>query len=288
MVSAGLVASFVDTVIGSSDSSLGKYATARIGTYKYTIFVIGIGLLPMIIYFALFGNIGVISLEVIALSVVASVFFGLGFILYYDALKTEQITHAAALGEVQPVILLLFGVVILGEVITLLEAAGALIIFAGAFLVITTDRMKVNWRLLPVVLANVCWSLYWIFLTYAISAYGGEGFPLLLARACAFLLILGFALWTNKVAKGLKKPASAYHKSILWLFVIISGLVDGAYNLIFGFIVNVHIIAIAASLFAAGPMITLVLGRIFFGDKLDERQKMGFILAIVGAMIIAL
>ncbi len=288
MFNSGLAAAFIDTVIGSSDSSLGKYATARIGTYKYTIFVLGIGILPMLAYFVLFGNAGIVSLNAVMLSVVASVFLGLGFILYYDALRTEQITHAAALGEVQPVILLLFGVFVLGEVITLLETGGAVIIFAGAFLVITTDRLKVNWKLFPVILANISWSLYWILLTYAISAYGGEGFPVLLARACAFAMILAFALSRNKIGKGIKKPMSAYHKSVLWSFVIIAGIIDGIYNLLFGFIIHVNIVAIAAALLAAGPLITLILGRIFFGDRLSSRQAMGFVLAVVGAALIGL
>lgn len=288
MFNSGLAAAFIDTLIGSSDSSIGKYVTTRIGTYKYTIFILGIGLIPTIIYFFLFGNIGTMTIDAVVLSVTSSFFLGLGFILFYEALKTQQITHAAALGEIQPVILLLFGVLILGEAITTLEAVGALVIFAGAFLVITTDKLKINWKLLPIVLANISWSLYWILLTYAIGAYGGEGFPMLASRGVAFVLILAFALSMNRVEKSVNKPAGIYHTYLLWFLIIFAGLVDGGYNLIFGYIIKVQIVAVAAALLAAGPLISLVIGRVFFGDKLDRRQKIGFVLAMIGAMLIAL
>lgn len=288
MFNSGLGAAFIDTVMGASDSAVGKYITTRIGTYKYGIFLLGVGLIPTIIYFFFFANSGNISLTVSLLSILSGVLLAVGIVLYYNAIKTQQITNAAALGEVQPVILLLFGVFILGEAVTILEGLGALIIFTGAFLVITTHKLKVNWGLFPVVLANICWSVYWILMTYAIQGYGGESFPLLLSRTCGFVLLIAYAFYANKIPKTVKKPMSTYHKYILWFFILLSGFMDGFYNLLFGFIINVNIVAIAAALLAAGPILTAVLGRVFFGERLDARQKIGFVLAIVGAIFISL
>jgi drug/metabolite transporter (DMT)-like permease len=288
MSSAGFGAAFLATVSGSADTALAKYITNRLGMYRYAILILGLGLVPTSIYFIIFGLGGTMSLQAIAFSLLGSVFFGMGFVLFYTAMKTQQITHAAALGEVQPVLLLLFGVLVLGETITVIEAAASLAIFVGAFLVMTTSRLKVNLHLVPIILANVSWALYWIFITYAMRAYGGEGFPILLSRFCAFLLVFAFAFSSRKIEKSMKKPIGRYRAALLWSFLILSAVLDSGSNLLFGFVVNVNLVAVGAAILAVGPLLTLILGRVFFGDTLDGRQKAGFVLAVIGAIGIVL
>ncbi len=286
MFSTGVIAGLLNVIGGSADTAFSKYITTRLGKYKYAVMILGIGVIPTLLYFLITGGLGIPSLKVALLTILGSVFFGTGFVLFYKAMETQQITNAAVLGEVQPLILLIFGVIVLGEPITAFEALGALAIFAGAFLVLTTEKMKINWLLIPIILANICWATYWILLTYAIQFYGGEAVPVLLARACAFLFVFAYALRTRQIEKSIKRPTTFRHSAILYGFLAMSILLDSSINILFGFVVSLNLVALGSILLAAGPLLTSVFGRIFFNDKLTKAQKIGFVLALIGAVSI--
>ncbi|MCL4365066.1 DMT family transporter, partial [Candidatus Marsarchaeota archaeon] len=168
MLNLGLIAAFASMMFLSSDIAIAKHLTKRLGKFRYSVGILGIGIIPMLIY-ALAVGIHAYSMEIVILSLLAGAFLGAGYVLYYKALETEQITNVSSIGEIQPAFLLLFGVFILGEKITLIEIAGIFSIFVGSFLVLRTRGLEINRVMIPVIVANILWVVYWILMDYAIT-----------------------------------------------------------------------------------------------------------------------
>ncbi|MDE1834213.1 MAG: DMT family transporter [Candidatus Micrarchaeota archaeon] len=288
MLSPAILAAFMGMIIVGTDSAISKYILKRMGKYRYTVIILGIGILPMLCYVAFVG-IHHVPAIVILLSIFASVFLGGGYLLYYKALETQQITHVAALGEIQPAILILFGVSALGESVSALSAIGAVVIIVGTVFVLTAGngrKFEINRLLLPIVFANFLWAVYWVVLTYAIRDYASYALPLLIARAIAFVLVLGYALMHKKIERQIAAPTKGIHVTMLWFFVLMSGLFDGGFNILQGTVINANVVALGNAIIAAGPLLTAVIGRYFFGDKLTDVQKAGVAIAVIGAVAI--
>ena len=283
----GIVAAFLFMLIGAVDVTLAKYIVRRFGRYRYTVAIIGIGILPMVAYSIAVGS-GSISSGAFWLSLAAGAITGVAYIIYYKGLESEQITNVAALTEVQPAILFLFGVLILGESITAIGIAGVIAIFLGATLVMMKDDMKLNRLLLPIIIANALWAAYWIVMNYAISTYGGYSLPLLIARGVAFAMVAAYSVLFGKIEKGNVKAKAPLLALVLAMFIIVSGLLDGATNILFGVVIQSSIVAIGSAIYAIMPIVAAMLGRVVYRDGLGMAQKLGLVIAVAGAIAIVI
>jgi drug/metabolite transporter (DMT)-like permease len=285
MLNYGLVYAFLVLAFGGIDGILAKYIIKRLGKHRYALMVLGIGILPMLAYVA-FAGIAGFGLGMLLLSLGSSTFLAAGYILYYKGVETQQITNISALGVVQPAIIFVFGILVLGEGMNSLEIAGGAAIFIGAALLLLTEKMEVNFMLVPIILANASWAVYWIIMSYAIASYGAFSMPLIIARAFAFVLILAYSFAFGKMEDGIKNMSSAAGFALL-LLVVASGVFDGLVNIFFGAVINVGLVAIGSAIVAGTPILTAVLGRLAFRDKLTTLQKIGFLIAVLGSVAIA-
>ncbi len=175
------------------------------------------------------------------------------------------------------------------EILTPLQIAASVAIFAGVFLVVTKTGFKINRRLISAIYANILWAVYWIVLTYGIRASTSAVLPVLLARISAFIVVFAYSFTTGKLIekKPNKKQTSSSFYPLLAL-VLIGGLADAGTNLSFGFAVFFGLVAIGSVITATTPVFIAILGRIFFKDKLTKPQVIGILLAILGAVAIAI
>jgi drug/metabolite transporter (DMT)-like permease len=284
MLQLGLAAAAMFMLLSAIDVTIAKYVVSRFGKYIYASMVIGIGIIPMLAYLAFTGT-HLLTLQVIGLSVMGSVFLGSGYVLYYKGLEHGQITNVSALGEIQPALLFVFGFMILGETINAYSLVGVAAIFVGAGLVMVTEKMKVDWRLLPAILANVSWAAAWIFMNYAIAEYGGYSLPLLIERTAGFLVIVAYSIGSKSMEKPLLHSRSFYMVGVL---VLLSGILDGSANVFFGMVVNSGLVAVGSAIAAIMPIVVAALGRIVYGDRLHTVQKVGFMVAVFGAIAVSI
>ncbi len=285
MISSGLIVAFAALMFLSSDVVIAKHLTKRLGKFRYSVGILGIGIIPMLLYLFAAG-IPSVNLQIILLSLVAGVFLGSGYALYYKALETEQVTNVSALGQIQPGLLLLFGIFALGEHVNVVEVAGIIAIFVGSFLILRTRGIEINREMMPVIIANVSWTIYWIFMNYSISLYGGYTLPLLIARSFGFVLMLAYVLATGSMEAGSTHRLSA-GRNLVFILLISSGMLDSLMNISFGFVVGVGLIAIGSAILAVSPMVVALLGRLIYRDRITYLQKMGLVIAVAGAIAIS-
>ncbi len=286
MLSNGLIVAFASMMFLSSDVVIAKHLTKRLGKFRYSVGILGIGVVPMLLYLAAVGLHGY-GTEIVALSLIGGAFLGSGYALYYKALETQQVTNVSSLGEIQPALLLVFGIFILGEPVNAVEVAGIAAVFIGSFLVLRTHGIEINRQMVPVIIANVMWVVYWIFMNYAITLYGGNALPLLIARGLGFALVLVYSLATNSIEGSRTHPLQKGRLLVL-IMLLASGVLDSFMNISFGFVVQAGLVAVGSAILASSPIVVAVLGRIFYRDRITRLQKIGLLAAVLGAVAISI
>lgn len=288
MINIGLTAAFMATALWIANSLAMKKASSSLGNYLASLIIIIVGIVPMIAAAMLFGS-GVVEPYQVEVSAAAGIFLCLGFILIFKSLETEQLTNTVALAEMQPAILTLFGVFVLNNRLSTGEAASILLIFAGAFFVITHEGIKINKKLIPALLGNVSWTIYWILMSISISqsAFIEQmaisrfvGISLLVILFC-----LGFARASAK-----KRVSSKPNSGIPYLIVILAaaaGLLDGTGDTLFGFTMHLNIIAVSAAVTALSPVLVSLFSFVVYRDRLTRPQLIGFVAMIAGALSLA-
>ena len=288
MINLGITAAFITTLLWIANGLAVKKTSSSLGNYRSSLIIITIGILPMIAAAIIFG-IGAIETYQIAISAAAGVFLCLGFILIFKSLETEQLTNTVALAEMQPAILTLFGVFVLNNHLNMAESASILLIFAGAFFVITHEGISINKKLIPALLGNVSWTIYWILMSIAISP-SAFAVQMATSRFVGILLLLvlfyfGFAKISTK--KHSAPRFSARMPYLIIILAIVSGLLDGAGDTLFGFTMHLNVIAAGAAITALSPVLVSLCAFIIYHDRLTKPQLIGFIVMVAGALSLA-
>ena len=147
--------------------------------------------------------------------------------------------------------------------------------------------MTINRNLLPAVMANVCWGLYWVIIAFSIS-YGLTFITaLVVARITAAVMTYYHAYKAGTLPKMRAFINILSTKRLMYALAIV-GIIDGIFNLIFGFVTASNYLAIGGSILAIAPLFVAVLGALIYRDKLSTVQLAGLFVVIVGSVIITI
>lgn len=141
----------------------------------------------LLLIFALPHGIKLPNIETLVLPAIgASVFFGVGHIIYAKTLQVVEASVFSVLFAMQAIWMMLFGILLFQENLTYMQLAGAALIFAGIGLIVKNIRsLKLNRGMLLGLLAGLlfglaitCWSyvgrhtdeLSWAALSFFSSA----------------------------------------------------------------------------------------------------------------------
>ncbi len=248
--------------------------------------------IPAIVAFAISPsfNTTAYSLE---LSILAGVFYGLGFMLLYKALTTEQTTNTMALSEFFKAILVLFAVFVVGETLANIQSIGIVGIFAGSLLIITTKTVGINKKMGYALAGFISWAVFWIMLEYAIFNSQGyiveEGVASLASFAIAVVYILSRKDLNQfgqiKKLLTIKDGNSKFH---IGHYTVIVGLGVGLASFIFAYLILAHSLALGSAIIAMTPVVVAVASRRLYLDKLTVYQMAGLLIMVVGALALAL
>lgn len=216
---------------------------------------------------------------------VAGIFLAIGFVLCFRSLTTEQVTNTSTLETLQQLATLLFGVLVLGEVLTVLQVLAAVMIFLGVLLVASTKGFKINKFLIPAIFANLSWAAYWIVLHYGFGQ--GNLFPTLIARVVAFLVILVYASFTGNLMES-KQKKRAKLSYLLPLAIVLTGFVDAGINISFSFTLASSVVALGSAIYATTPIFVAIIGKLIYKDRLTKLQLLGIALAVLGEIAVVL
>ncbi len=282
-LNAGIVWAVIVLIAYSFADLFGKKVVLKFGYKRATALVSAISIVPfLILYFAYPAQ--PITEYSIELSAVAGIFYGVGFMLLYKALVTEQTTNTFALSEFFKAWLVLFGALIAGSVLGLGQWSGIALIFLGSFMVITTENLHINKRLVYALSGFICWAVLWTMMYYAIinsRTYVPEGF--IAAFFALLTAIIVYAMFPDR------KHAVAGRGDVRhWAgYAAIVGLAIGSGSLIFGFLIISKMLAQGAAIIALTPIVVAIASKRTYLDRLTKVQVAGILVAVSGALVLA-
>ncbi|HVA83115.1 MAG TPA: EamA family transporter [Candidatus Aquilonibacter sp.] len=283
MISPGLLAIVATFVAFSFSLTLERRVAMLAGTLRGSVLVLFFGLFPLLAFLLLSTfNLNVYE---IFLAIISGILFAIGYVLYYKSLETEQISNTTGIGLIQPALLLVFSIFVLAEPITTIQAVGGITIFLGVILIITNNNFELNRKLIPALVANVSWAGYWIIASYAIVSSQQVGAVLLISRVVGMAIALAlFAIYLrNKKIPKLKGSLLAP----LLLASVAAGLLDGFGNATFGFVIQYNVLSLGSIFIAALPISVTFLAYFAYKERLTKLQWIGMLIAIMGALVIA-
>lgn len=228
----------------------------------------------------------------IAIAIIGGIFLAIGFIYGFKALQTENLASVSALAEIQPATLVLFGLLILGEQVTAVELLGIIIVFAGTLMIITTEKLEINKRLMPAVFSVLAWTAYWILISYAVISASTFAFPILISRLVGVPILLCYLLSDKRAMSKLSDFSQKLKRNrtflVLIALTVVASLADASGDTLFGITVGSSVLAIGAALVALQPMIVSFFGFLLYKDKLTRLQLYGLVVMIAGALVLSI
>ncbi len=290
MILLGTTAAILAMVLWTISGTINKKVATGLGTHVSAFLYVLVSLIPVLIATMIIG-IYSISPFGIETAVVAGVFLAVGFIFGFKALSTENLSSVSALQEIMPALLLLFGLFILGERINQVQSAGIIIIALGTLMTIITEKLEINTRMIPAILAVVSWAIYWMIISYSVISAKTFALPILISRVISLPVTLIYLLSDRDAVSSLASLPSRIRTNrtaaVLLILVSIASFADASGDTIFGITSGSSVLAIGAALVALQPMVVSFLAFVIYKDKLTRLQLIGLLVMLVGALILS-
>lgn len=255
------------------------------GAYVSSLYL-GVALVPAIIYLVLSPPAQITPL-LVTLAIGGGASLALGYVFVLKSLETEQATNTWGLINLGYLSIILFGVLVLGEHVTVLQAIAITAILTGAIMVTINRGMKFNRQLLPAIIDNLFWVGFNILIIYNISTYTSSPSAIIsILFASGFLILLLYGLFSRK-ATTTKTLTMPKNRRPFALFIV-SGLMLGAGQVAFVLVILQHFVALGGAVLAIEPIVVLVLGYALYKERITAFQGVGLLVTVVGAVMIGL
>ncbi len=257
------------------DDIASKVFIKRLGKDISIVLILAIGIVPIFLL-----NITISTFKIDFLSIfsgiISGIFLFFGYYLVYQSVKYRGVSNSFIIVEIQPIILALFGLLVLNEYLSLYRYILSIFIITGLSLILINDKIKIDKKLVPSLVGNISWTSYWlVFIIF--SNINNYLTILSIARITSFLLSLCF----------IKKENKKFSASII-ILILLAGIADGAANSIFGFIANIHQLTLGSILLTLDPIIVWLFGYIIYKERITDLQKIGFTIATVSYILFTL
>jgi drug/metabolite transporter (DMT)-like permease len=271
--------------------SASKIFIKRLGAEFSVLVVTASGIIPMLVLFFTIGNgasIGTYSIANLPLLIATSMIGGaalfLGFLLVYKSVSKEGVANSFIFIELQPVLLVIFGIFALGEHLNIYQITSMLIVFAGLMLIIVSGRLRINRQLLPTAFGNIMWAIYWFAVIIAVLYYHNFILPLLLVRILS--AVFAFAYFASANSNPI--PRGVGISLTVIALVLVSGLLDGFGNILFSFVSFSNKVVIGSIILTMEPILVWLVGLLIYKESITKMQKVGFAVATIGYVMLAL
>lgn len=272
---------FLVLLLWTGSNSLIKKGLNDLGPDRISVFVVGMGLLPILVFVFLDGG-WPFSPEVILLGVFSGVFLGTGYLLFYRGLGVESLSSTGVTLNVQQIIVIFIGIFFLKEAVNYFEYAGILLIILGAVLVTIQNAPAKRKFLIIAGIANVSWGIYYLPLSESILLIHYSALPLFLGRLIGFAFVLIISL-------NLKHPPEKTRLKISSIYAgLLAGLLDGLGNVFYSYSIQLGVFIVSGAIVAMIPATLAVIGFLYFKDRMTSLKLSGIILSVTGALLISL
>jgi len=268
-----------------------KKTIDRIGDIKTLFWAQTFGIIPIFIYFLINYQHIQIDISIIFITILFAIADAIGYLLFYKALEKGKVSIIGPILASFAAFSVLLSAFIFKEQISTIRWLMLGLVFLGIILTsIDIEALKdgkihkkdlikgLPETLVAVVIFSIWYPLWdnfvsktnnWILLVLIIRVF-----------ISIFVFILSFAM-NNK-------PVIKKDENDLWKFLALIGLFDGiAYlTLTWGYEATT-LTSVVTMISAAYSLPTLVLARIFLGEKLNKNQLFGVISIIVGLVLLS-
>ncbi|MCL4400965.1 MAG: DMT family transporter [Candidatus Parvarchaeota archaeon] len=281
MISYGLVFGVVTMLLFGVSGFLIKKPISKFGNAYSSFIILLTGEIPLALAVPFF--IQQFNVYIIVMGAISSVPMALGYIFFYASLQKKQASNTFSINVLQAVIIAVGGVALLGETLKPIEIVGFIAGVIGVFFVTTHNRINFDRSYLPAVVGNVLWAIYWVFLGFSVSHYGGLIPTLFIGRTISVFFTLPL-YFSNR-----NKIHTINHKNNenLGILLLIGGVLAGIGNIAFSLLILFNFLAAGSIFNALSLVIIILLSFAFLKERFTLIQTIGIITAVIGGLLIA-
>jgi drug/metabolite transporter (DMT)-like permease len=215
----------------------------------------------------------------VAWSALAAAFGTVGLFAFYRGMATGAMSVVAPIAAVAAGVPVIWGVVVSGDHIHSLQAVGFIAAVGGsvtASLELRPDRRQVAAGVWWAALAMLAFGGYYVPM-HAASSHDWL-WPAFLFRCTSVTLVLSVVLARRVRPTGLRAH---------WAGLVAIGLLDTGGNALFAAASSTHgllsVVSVLASLY---PVVTVLLARLYLGERVQRTQDAGIAVALAGVVLI--
>ena len=253
---------------------------------KLYFFVQLLGIIPIILLATIFLQVPIFSIEIIAILLIAALLNLIEYVYLYKAFDIGPVSLAAPICASYPLLTVISSVIFLKELLSIDQVVLIALVILGIIL-ISMDVSKIRklklaysrtglWFAFISVLAS---GILFTLLGYLINQIGWFA-PILFMK---FLVVI--YLFPYLKAKGIDLKISGRS---LWLTIAIIALLEVFAYLTYSLGAFVFLNSIVVPISASYPLVTIVLARLFFKEKIMNTQYLGIFLVLLGVILLSI
>ncbi|MCD6367952.1 MAG: DMT family transporter [Candidatus Aenigmarchaeota archaeon] len=263
-----------------------KKTVEKIGDFKTLLWTQIIGLAVLTAFYFPFGHGFIYRFIDIMTFVIIGLSGSSAYLLFYRALKKGQVSVLSPIQASWVIVTIIISLIFLKESLNFLQSIAIIIIVVGILLVSfkykDLKKFKLD-NLLPGVSEDLIsmgiWGVNFAIIGFLVSKFNWF-VPMFFLRVFMVLSLLSFS--------GVKRMNITFGKREVIPWLILIGLCDAMAFIGFGLGTSTTYISIVSPVAASFPLVTIILARIFLGEKLDINQKIGVIGILIGLIILSL
>lgn len=269
------------SAVGYSIISIFIGRVAKKGAYWTSFWIQVLGLPLTLLFVPFFGVHLALNRYLFPLFIYGvGIFFA--FILYSKVLSIGPVSVVQAILRLSSLITFILAVIFLGDTINIAKVVGAIFLIAGAILVsldikeLLRKRVQTVTKALPLALLQATISgVVFVFLGAAIKHF--DGFS---ANVGVRLIIFPLFLLSSF---GRPKPPSGFFRTS-WKILLFVTVGDVISFILYTYAIQLYEVSLASLMQSTFPMITAILGALFFQERLTRVQKIGILVTVLGSM----
>ncbi len=262
-----------------------KRATDRLGAVTMILFVT---LVDGVLYLAIFLAVG----QWPSAALTAYVYAGLsaavgitGYILYFEALLRGNVSVVATITSGSPIVTILGAVAFLGEVPSLAQALG-MVLLVAVVLILGYEPLGNTWKVPVAVTLSVAilflWGAWGLFTKLAVESPGfGPWSMLLFYSVSNFLAGTPYYLWRRKRFPPPDPSRRAYATGLAGFLLLMSGIVASTVALSLGDA------SLVTAVGGSAPVVTAVIAFAVLKEHVTWTRVLAILLFVPGIVLVA-
>jgi drug/metabolite transporter (DMT)-like permease len=259
------------------------YAVRKTSIFKVLFWSLLTSVIISFLVAVVFLKIPILSPMIIGIILFCGLLSAVSWGAFYKGLQVGKVAIVSPIANSWPVLAIFISVIFLKESISWIQAIGVLFAILGGALVsfkfkdllkLKNPAKGVKYALIGV----IGWGIMFSFVGYLVKVIGWF-FPMVLIKTITTIYLFTYFTSTKKDFALPKLGLIA---------IIMVGVFEALAIFAYGLGVSFHSTAIVAPIIAGVPMITIILAKIVFKEKIELNQKLGIISVVIGLIFLAI